>query len=294
MMNDPRKARSGGVTRGTVAGRRPRAAAATRQSDEQATGTQLLDRAVAALKYLGEAGGAGAKAATIAGAIGLAPSTAHRIIRALERHGFIEREAATKRYRLGLSLFVLGAQAADGTGLRRVCRPVLVRLAGDTGDTVFLMVRSGFNTVCADRHEGSYVIDSLTGNIGGQIPLGVGPASQAILAFLSPEEADVVLRNNASLYPRFNGLTAQEIAGRLPQIRKQGYAADHGRIVQGISAIAVPIRPPSRDVVASLAINMTSARCRGDRQAELIERIRREARDIEQSLGASDMAAHRP
>jgi DNA-binding IclR family transcriptional regulator len=260
--------------------------------DDEGTGTQLLDRSVAILRYLRGAGSAGAKVATIADAIGLAPSTAHRIIGALERHGFIEREAATKRYRLGLSLFSLGVQAADSTGLRRVCRPALLQLAAETGDTVFLMGRSGFNTVCIDRQEGSYMIDSLTGSVGGQIPLGVGPASQAILAFLPPAEAEAVLRGNTALYPRFNGLTAKEIADRLPQIRKQGYVADHGRLVMGISAIAVPIRPPERDVVASLAINMTSARCPVERQAELIERLKRIVAEIERSIRGADLAAH--
>ena len=260
--------------------------------EEEPTGTQLLDRSVAVLKHLGEAGGEGAKVSTIAEAVGLAPSTAHRIINALERHGFIERESTTKRYRLGLSLFVLGAQAADGTGLRRLCRPILLRLAAETGDTVFLMVRTGFNTVCADRQEGSYIIGSLTGNIGGQIPLGVGPASQSILAFLPSEEAEIVMQHNASLYPAFNGLTAEEVARRLPQIRKQGFAADHGRIVAGISAIAVPIRPPGRDIAASIAINMTSARCGSERQAELVERLRREVRELEQSIRAIDIEAH--
>jgi len=93
--------------------------------------------------------------------VGLTGPTSHRIIAALERHGLIEREQATKRYRLGLSLFALGARAADGTGLRTVCRPALLRLAAESGDTVFLMARSGFDAVCVDRQEGAYIIDSL-------------------------------------------------------------------------------------------------------------------------------------
>ena len=217
------------------------------ETRERASGAQLIDRAVAILTYLGDVGAEGAKSSTLAEALGLTQPTAHRIIGALERHGLIEREDSTKRYRLGLSLFVLGAMAADGTGFRRICHPALLRLAAETGDTVFLMARSGFNTVCVDRQEGSYMIDSLTGRVGGQIPLGVGPASQAILACLPPEEAAIILETNTSLYGRFNGLSAEEIADRLPTIREQGYAFDHGRLVEGISAIAVPIRPHGRD-----------------------------------------------
>ena len=148
----------------------------TQKDNEVSPGTQLLDRAVAILKFLGDTGESGARISEITEHVKLTGPTGHRIIAALERHGLIERESATKRYRLGMSLFALGALAADGTGLRKVCRPALLRLASKSGDTVFLMARSGFNAVCVDRQEGTYIIDSLTGHVGGQIPLGVGPA----------------------------------------------------------------------------------------------------------------------
>lgn len=260
----------------------------SKQSDDGeqpvVTGTQLLDRAVSVLKQLGEAGERGAKMSAIAGALELKTSTAHRIITALERHGLIEREHATKRYRLGLALFALGAAAADGTGLRKLCRPALLRLAAETGDTVFLMARSGLNTVCVDRQEGAYMLDSLTGHVGGQIPLGVGPASQAILAFLGEEEANAVIDANAPLYLKYNGLTAADVRARLPVVREQRFALDDGQLVAGISAFAVPILPPKRDAVASIAINMTSARLNPDRLRELIARLRHEIEAIERTI----------
>jgi DNA-binding IclR family transcriptional regulator len=255
----------------------------SQRGTELATGTQLLDRAVAVIKLLGEVGEKGAKMAEIAEGLGLKTSTAHRIVSALERHGLIERELATKRYRLGWR-FSPGAAAADGTGLRKVSRPALLRLAAHTGDTVFLMARSGFNVVCVDRQEGSYVLDSLTGHVGGQIPMGVGPASQAILAFLPAEEAEIIISANSPLYGRYNGLSADAVRERLPQIRTQRFTLDHGELVKGISALALPILPQGRDAIASIAINMTSARLEPDRLNELVELLRAEVSEIEQMI----------
>jgi DNA-binding IclR family transcriptional regulator len=258
---------------------------AKRQAEgEQATGTQLLDRTVSVIKLLGEFGEQGARMSEIAERLGLKTSTAHRIITALERHGLIEREHATKRYRLGLALFALGATAADGTGLRKLCRPALLRLAGETGDTVFLMARSGLNVVCVDRQEGAYVLDSLTGHIGGQIPMGVGPASEAILAFLPEDEAEAIIEANTPLYARYHDLSADKIRSRLPQIRAQRYALDHGELVAGISALAVPILPPKRDAVASIAINMTSARLAPERLEALLGLLRAQIDQIERMI----------
>jgi DNA-binding IclR family transcriptional regulator len=257
---------------------------------ERATGTQLLDRAVAILKQLGDMGSKGAKVSELAEFLDLTASTAHRIIGALERHGLIERDPATKRYRLGLSLFSLGAQAADGTGFRRLCHPSLLRIAAETGDTVFLMARSGFSTVCVDRQAGSYMIGSLTSNVGGQIPLGVGSASQAILAFLPVAEAEFILETNAPLYGSFERLSVDEIRARLPEIRERGYAFDDGRLIEGISAIAMPILPQNREVVGAIAINMTSARLHPDRLAQLVRLLRLEISGIEQSINPLDLA----
>jgi DNA-binding IclR family transcriptional regulator len=258
---------------------------------EPSPGAQLLDRAIAILRQLSEAGEDGIKSSEIIESLGLSGPTAHRIIAALERHGFVERERSTKRYRLGLALFALGAKAADSTGLRRICRPALLRIAAETSDTVFLMARSGLNAVCVDRQEGTYIIDSLTGHVGGQIPLGVGSASEAILAFLPEREVQAILGANARLYPAFNGLTADEILAALPQIKKQGYAIDHGRLVDGISALAVPLRPAGRDVIAALTINMTSPRLSESRLEGLVAMLQAEAFDIEARVNPIQFAA---
>ena len=65
----------------------------------------------------------------------------------------------------------------------------------------------------------------------------------AILAFLAHDEAAVVLAANAGLYPAYNNLSADDVAAGLLDIRGRGYAVDEGRLVEGISAVAVPIRP---------------------------------------------------
>ncbi len=258
-----------------------------KKDGDGARGTQLLDRAVVILNHLGEAGRTGLRVAEVAEVFGLNLSTAHRIIAGLERHRYVERDPETKRYRLGLALFALGAKAADTTGLRRVCHPALMRIAWHTGDTVFLMARNGFNTVCVDRQEGTYVIDSLTGSIGGQIPLGVGPASQVILAGMPEREANVVLEVNAPHYARYRGLSPAAVRDQLPKIRTQGYAVDHGELVEGISALAVPVTLGETDVAGAIAINMTSARLGADRQAELLDLMRKEVETIRAALLSS-------
>lgn len=153
------------------------------------------------------------------------------------------------------------------------------------------MARSGFNVVCVDRQEGGYIIGSLTGFIGGQVPLGVGSASLAILAFLPPKEAEIVIDANARLYEDYNGLDAGQVRAQLAGVREKGYALDQGELVAGISALAVPILPQGRDVMAALAINMTTARLPDERIPELVGQLREEVAEIERSLNPLDVLA---
>jgi DNA-binding IclR family transcriptional regulator len=73
----------------------------------------------------------------------------------------------------------------------------------------------------------------------------------------------------------------------LPLIRERGYAIDEGRLVEGISALAVPIRPKGRDVVAALSINMTSARLSHTRLPSLLAMLRQEVAAVEAQLSAT-------
>lgn len=261
----------------------------TKPDSEKTGGTQLLDRAIAILDTLGDAGMEGMRTADLAADCDLNLSTAHRIISSLEGHGFVERIAGTKKVRLGLTLFSLGTKAADSAGFRRVCHPALLRIAAKTGDMVFLMGRSGFNTVCVDRQEGSYLVGTLTGQIGGQIPLGIGPASQAILAFLPSEDAETIIRANEPQYQNYKKLTADTVLNRLPEIRRSGYALDHGYLIEGISALAMPICPEELGVVGALSINMTSARMKPGRLEDLLSLLRREIAGIEELIHPRDV-----
>jgi len=79
-------------------------------------------------------------------------------------------------------------------------------------------------------------------------------------------------------------LTSDQVFSQLSAIRQRGFALDRDRLVDGISALAVPIRPQGRDVTAALAINMTSARLSDGRVNALVALLRREIAAIESAV----------
>jgi DNA-binding IclR family transcriptional regulator len=239
---------------------------------------QVIDRAAELLRLLSESGGDGVGLSFLAQGAGLTVPTAHRILAALAKHGLVAKDTGGRRYRLGMSLFVLGSRAADTVGVRARCRATLAQLCAETGDTVFLMVRQGFRSICVDRCDGNHVIQTISGGIGGGAPLGVGPGSQAILAFLEDEEARAILDRNGSLYDGYQGHSLEIVRRALADTRRLGYALDVNGIIPGVSGIAVPIRPADGSTPsASLGIGLLSSKLTNERLIHLAHRLQDEA-----------------
>jgi len=248
------------------------------------SGIQVLDRVVRLLERLGEAGEGGEQLSRLATGLGLSASTVHRLLAALEQHGWVDREDATRRHRLGTRLIALAGRAADGNGLRRLCRPALLRISAETQETTFLIVRSGLNAMVVDRQEGSYVIESLTQGIGGLLPLGIGSGSLAILACQPEAEVGAILAANATRYREY-GTTAEAVRASLSGIREQGFMLANGSLIQGLSVIAMPIRPAGRDVTAAIAINFITARLAPANRQAWLSLLRQEVQSIEAGMG---------
>ena len=75
--------------------------------------------------------------------LGVALSTAHRLMAMLAYHGFVRQEAGSRAYVAGPALVEIGLAAVRELDIRRHARPVLESLAASLGETVHLAVLEG-------------------------------------------------------------------------------------------------------------------------------------------------------
>jgi DNA-binding IclR family transcriptional regulator len=255
---------------------------------KQPSGSQALERGLALLEAIAAAPAEGLRLSDVAEQCQLEQPTAHRLVAALERAGYVGRVADGRRLCLGLKLFQLASASEDGGGLAMVARPVLVRLAAQSGDCMFLMARSGLDAVCLDRQDGDYTIRSLTGHVGGATPLGLGTGSTTILAHLPADERTEVLEANRQRIVALGHELPSE--GELAAIRERGYCHEVSKSVAGIVGAAVPIMTPKGRPIGALAIGATEARLPEARLADMVASMQAEARSIEASIAGSRAA----
>lgn len=265
----------------------------TEKSDaEPATGS--LQRAFVLLRALGDAPPAGARVTALAKTTGMTQATAHRLLQALINEGMVEQDTRSRLYRLGLDFFALAARAGNPMDLRTLCRPALLRLCASLGDTIFLLVRSGFDALCLDRSEGPFPIRSFTGDIGGRVVLGIGQGSLAILAFLPEAEREEVIRYNLPRVREFGVLDEVYLRTEIERTRQLGYAGHNTGLLEGMAGVAVPILDREGRGVAALSVGTIAGRLNADRLPTVVELLRREAAAIGPLLHPFDVSLRRP
>jgi DNA-binding IclR family transcriptional regulator len=246
------------------------------------SGLQTLDRAVAVLRLLGAGGERGFRLVDVQRQVSLTKPTAHRLLAALATHGLVVQDPTTRHYRLGDELAMLGWTVMARTyELRELCQPAMDRLAEKTGDTVVMVVRSGQETICAERKTGSYPIKALTVEVGTRRPLGVGAGGLAILARLPDAEAIVSgLRGKLDPFP-----TSEDAVRRaMRRARSSGYALSDGQVATGVRGIAVAIADPRGAPVAALGIAAPRDRIAGDRQRWILSLLDEERKWVERQI----------
>ena len=207
----------------------------------------------------------------IARKLGIAKSTAHRLLTALCRKGIAEQNPETGHYRLGLHLFELGQLAQARSILRHVALPTLTQLAESTGHTVNLAVVDGPDVVFLERlatHDDVHFL----GHAGRRFPSHCTSSGKAIAAY-NPEAAQA--RRDAGFPPRVSHTvrTQNDWDRQLVEVRRRGFAVSTSECFDNVTSIAVPILDPARRAAAALSVLGVSAEILPDmeRLARLVQ-----------------------
>lgn len=249
---------------------------------------QTIERAAAVLKAVGmlrRGSEGGARLTDVAEATGLTKSTTHRILNALMKVGFVDQGGQRGAYQLALGVYALGAAAAHRFQLSDFAHPAMQRLAERTGDTVYLLVRTGLESVCVERQEGSFPIKTLTLDVGPAGPLGLGAGNIAMLAFLSDEEIKRAIEVSQSSLAHYPAVNAKLLYELVTATRRQGYACVEELFIPGMTGIGVPILGVDDKPVAALSVAAITSRLQGERRSNAASWLIAEAHELEARLG---------
>ncbi len=247
-------------------------------------GTQSIQRAAMLVRVIASRSRTGLRLAEVVQHSHLERSTARRILKCLVAEGLVMQDSETRRYFLGPLVFELGLAAAPQFNLVDICRPSLQRIAEKTGDTVFLTVRSGYDSVCLDRREGSFPIKTLTLDVGTRRPLGAGAGGLALFMLLPDEAVEEIVSANAVRFGAYNRLTVPALMKMLAHSRALGYALNDIHITPGASSLGMPIVNRWGHPFAAISVGAIQSRMTEARQQEIARIIQVEVRLLEKAM----------
>lgn len=209
---------------------------------------------------------------------GLNKTTTHRLLQALSSEAMIERDEATARYRLGAGLMALGVQALSSSDLRLRVRPMLKRLAQDTGETATLEVPIDNSMLILDEVAGSHFVGA-AGNVGTRWPLHATSTGKAFIAF--DELALARLEDDLPALTPSTIVSRADLEKQVRAIRQRGFAESVDELEEGFSGVGTIIRGGLGEVLGTLSVCGPTQRMNGSRRARLGETLRAAAAQLQ-------------
>jgi DNA-binding IclR family transcriptional regulator len=230
-------------------------------------GAQSASKALMLLKLVGNHHPQGVRLRDLITETGLDRSTVHRLLGCLVDEGFLERAAPSKLYRLGMEAMQLGLMSAGMAPVVERFRPAMQRIARQSGDTVFLIVRSGDHALCLHREEGPYPIKAFVVEPGGRRLLGASSVGMCILAQLPDAEILASHARHEAEYGRLR-FSADKLMRAVRDARKKGYSEAQDFRTDETNGVGCCFRL-SRSSFAGISIAAINSRMPPERRREL-------------------------
>lgn len=192
---------------------------------------------------------------------GLPPSTAHRLLQALEQHGYVVSKVH--------GVYRLGVKGLWFTSLREPVRQILDELRRGSGETAnfAMLVQDEMEYVerAVSDHALAFVV-----SVGTHIPLNCSALGKAVLAF-RPGMLDCIKMERRTAHSITDTV---ELHADLEVARHRGFAIDNEEYFEGVYCLAVPVFDGEGAAVGGLSISgptVRFAREQAFEQADLLK-----------------------
>lgn len=220
----------------------------------------------------------------IAGRVGLHKSTVSRILATLEQENLVERDADSRRFRLGLGMIAMAGPLLAELEERRVAYPVLRELTERTGETSALMVWNGVESMCVEQIPSRHQVKHLA-PLGARYSEALSSSVQVFLAAENKDRVRQLLRSGSITLPGLDDAAMDAYLGRLEESAQRGWSVNFGETSIEEVGVASPVYDHRGDIVASVLIPAPKFRVSQDVLASLGEACAGAAAKVTARLG---------
>jgi DNA-binding IclR family transcriptional regulator len=187
--------------------------------------------------------------------LGVASSTAHRLLAMLEFRGLVAQNPVSRAYEPGPTLESIAFSALRRMDVRERARPVLERLCAESAETVHLGRLEGSLVHFIDSIESPQAV-RVGSRLGRSLPAHCTSTGKAMLALLTEQQLMGLYPGEhlEQTTPRSIG-TRSELFRELAEVRRRGYARSQEESEEGVASIALALGP---DISPLMAVNISA------------------------------------
>ncbi len=219
----------------------------------------------------------------------LPKATVHRIAQQLEEEGLLQREPNGKRFVGGLRLRRLASSVLTNSVMTGSRHMILQGLSKAINETCNLTALDGNELIYLDESNWPYRIYL---PVGSHLPLHCTAAGKLLLANMKPAWRQRYLKAvSLEKYTSKTILEMDELRDQLKVIVNEEVGYDSGEYIDGMIALAVPVKNEAGDVLYSIAVHAPSARVSLDELKQHLPAMRDAAQRISEleSIELSDV-----
>jgi IclR family acetate operon transcriptional repressor len=241
-------------------------------------GLQGVDRLVRIFEAVT---GGPASLSKIAAEAGLSDATTLRYLSSLVSHGLLDRDPASRQYRIGMRMFLLARSAVSGRDFMSMVVSSMARLVEQFNETVNFGARVGHDLVIVHALQSSQPI-RMGAAVGDKDAWHASGLGKAILSTLPVTDVRSLLARTdlTQLTPRT--LTdPDDLLRELARVRERGFAIDDEETVEGLRCAAAPVRDAAGTARYALSVSGPAYRLPHARLLDIGETVSEQAQLLE-------------
>ncbi len=217
-------------------------------------------------------------------ALNVPASSAHALLQQLVKYNYIQM-LEDRRYSQSSGLVVLASRVLSGVQLTNIARPFLDRLSGESGESIYLGMRTPQGIVYVDSIEATYGLVSRV-PLGSLRPLHASSSGRVFLAFgVQQENLDTFLGPNPLVaYTSHTPVDKIELRRLLKRTRSEGCAVNEQAMIDKVYGVSAPIFDARGSLSGTLTLSGPDTRFIPKREF-LIQSVKDTAAAISRAAG---------
>jgi DNA-binding IclR family transcriptional regulator len=218
--------------------------------------------------------------------LNLPKPTLHRLFHTAEDAGFLQRDIDGRSYGPGPRLRRLAVNTVSSQRVRMVRLAILRSVSNAIGETCNIAAPDRDGMIYLDRVETHWPL-RIQLPIGTQVPFYCTASGKMYLASLRPAYLDRFIASIKLERHAPGTITDPEkLRDELELTRKRGYSTDAEEFMEGMAAVAVPIRDVQDRLVATLSVHAPLQRLNLSDLVAKVDTLKAGARELSELLNS--------